>query len=647
MPGQGMCRSGHGGSSVLQAASTPQDLGSGQMSGDDQVLGNIHVLGNIMDKLVHADVRRDRRLRDVHARFIGIRILVACFGCAALPVYLLLQPGLSSLALTAFAAVAFLLVPAALVARTGRIEQGYALSSVLLSGAICALALQSGGLASPVLALFALVVLDTALSGSRKVFYTACMACLSATGLIGIVAAVIPADAGDMSVSSQNVATVMVAYAMAMSAMLVSRGERHATSHIRSQARATAALDTVGDVVLWREAGGEISFANAAAHLQLGLDRRQFSETVLLSRVNIGDRPAFLKALSDAHSGDGYGHGMVRISAEVDGEQAVRLFELSARRVGPKSGEDAIVIALRDVTEREAADELREVARLEAVRIASSKSQFLATMSHELRTPLNAIIGFSELLVQPGFLPAVDPRRDEYARIINGSGQHLLEVVNAILDMSKIESGMMAIEQERVELRAVVSSSRELLAVRAAEKFVGVAEHLAADVPDIVSDRRALKQILLNLMSNAVKFTPSGGEVLVTVVRDRHEVEIVVSDTGCGIEEADLGQLGSPFFQVRQSYDRQHEGTGLGLSVVRGLVGLMGGTMMIESAPGAGTRVAIRLPVDGSAQAASTEPVCIQTRIRARRSALDGTAHDTLPAAPASVPDRHDARFIA
>jgi two-component system, cell cycle sensor histidine kinase DivJ len=617
------------------------------MSGSVQGLGSDHVLGSFMDRLVHADARRDRRTRDVHARFIGIRILVACLGCAALPVCLILHIGLSSLALTAFAAVVLLLLPAMLVARTGRIEQGYALSSVLLSGAICALALQSGGLASPVLALFALVVLDTALSGSRNVFYTACIACLCATGLIGIISAVVPADVGDVSMSSQNVATVMVAYALVMSAMLVSRGERNASSHIRSQARATAALDTVGDVVLWREAGGEISFANAAAHLQLGLDRRQFSETVLLARVNIGDRPAFLKALSDAHSGDGYGLGMVRISAEINGAQVIRLFELSARRVGPKSGEDAIVIVLRDVTEREAADELREVARLEAERIASSKSQFLATMSHELRTPLNAIIGFSELLVQPDFLPAVDPRRDEYARIINGSGQHLLEVVNAILDMSKIESGMMAIEQEPVELGSVVRSSRELLAVRAAEKSVALIEHLAADVPDIVSDRRAIKQILLNLMSNAVKFTPSGGEVLVTVVRDRNEVEIVVSDTGCGIDAADLGQLGSPFFQVRQSYDRQHEGTGLGLSVVRGLVGLLGGSMMIESAPGAGTRVGIRLAVDGSAQASSTEPVCIQTRIRARRSALDGTGHDTSQTPSVHMPDRHDARFIA
>ncbi len=625
----------------MQQASAPQNLGGLRISGGD------HVLGNVIDRLVHADARRDRRLRAVHARFVGIRVLVALLGCAILPVYLLVQPSLTALAAIAFAGIGVMLVPAALVARTGQLERGYALSAILACSAICALALQSGGLASPVLALFALVVLDTALSGSRKVFYSACITCLCSTGLIGIASIALPSEAGATSVSSQHVATVMVAYAMVLSAMLVGRGERNVTSHMRSQARATAALDTVGDVVLWRELGGEISFANEAAHLQLGLDRRQFSETVLLARVNIGDRPAFLKALSEAHSGDGQGHAMVRITADVDGEQSVRLFELSARRVGPKSREDAIVIVLRDVTEREAADTLREVARLEAERIASSKSQFLATMSHELRTPLNAIIGFSELLVQPGFLPAVDPRRDEYARIINGSGQHLLEVVNAILDMSKIESGMMAIEQERVEVAAIVRSSRELLAVRAADKAVALVEHIAADVPDIVSDRRALKQILLNLMSNAVKFTPPGGEVAVTAVRDRSEIELVVADTGCGIEEADLGQLGAPFFQVRQSYDRQHEGTGLGLSVVRGLVGLMGGSMMIESAPGAGTRVAIRLPVDGASQVSSPEPVNIQTRIRARRPTFDGAGHDIAPAASSPAASRHDMRWIA
>lgn len=579
-------------------------------------------LGGLLDRLVHADARRDRRTSELHLRFIAARVLCVCIAVAAFPLCLALRPAPLLFEVTVLVAVLLLLVPALYVSRTGHLERGYDISSVLLGVSVACLAWQSGGLHSLALPLFAIVLLDTAVSGSRRALTGAFVISLMAVGIM----AALPGPAQSIALAPGVLSATLVTYALVMAWIFVNRGERHANSQMRSQARATVALDTVGDVVLWLEASGEISFANAAANAQLGLDRRSFSEPALFERINIGDRPAYLKALSDARHGSGQGGAMIRLAAEVDGERSMRLFELSARRVDPDSTEDAVVIGLRDVTERHAADELREVARLDAERIAKSKSQFLATMSHELRTPLNAIIGFSELLTQADIIPLNDPRREEYARIINGSGQHLLEVVNAILDMSKIENGMMTVEQERVEPSRVIASSRELLAVRAAEKSVSLVEVLSPDLPDIISDRRALKQILLNLMSNAVKFTPSGGDVTVTAVRDREHVEIVVSDTGCGISEDELGQVGAPFFQARQSYDRQHEGTGLGLSVVRGLLGLMGGSMMIESAPGAGTRVAVRLPVNGIGDGVRSEPVNITTRIRARRPAFDALA---------------------
>ncbi len=387
----------------------------------------------------------------------------------------------------------------------------------------------------------------------------------------------------------------------------------------RRHARAHAALDSVSDVVLWREPTGAISFANASAFSHIGLDRRELTEQAIVERVNVGDRPAFLKALSDAR--DGEGRAMIRMLADRADGRVMRIFELEARPI--PGGLGALSILLRDVTDRHAADQLREAARLEAERIAKSKSRFIATMSHELRTPLNAIIGFSDLLLQPGIIPEKDPRREEYARIINGSGQHLLEIVNAILDMSKIESGMMTVEQERVDVRRVLQSCRDLLSVKAQEKNVTLSLSLADDLPEITSDRRAIKQIVINLLSNAVKFTPDGGEVTLTAVRDRDHVEIAVSDTGCGIDETDLESLGSPFFQARQAYDRPHEGTGLGLSVVRGLVGLMGGAMTLESASGEGTRVAIRLAAAGPQAGASSEPVQITTRVKGRRSPLE------------------------
>lgn len=594
----------------------------GPGSGELQIDRFLQAVGGVLDGLVHADARRDRRVAEVHARFIAARVMSVCLALAALPIYVLFRDAPILFEMTAMIALLLLLVPAIYVSRVGNLERGYDLSSVLLGGSVVALAWQSGGLQSHALPLFAIVLLDTAVSGSRRALSGALVVSLAALGLIGL----LPAPELAIALSPGVISATLVVYALVMAWIFVNRGERHASSQMRSQARATVALDTVGDVVLWLESNGEVSFANASAHAQLGLDRRAFNESILFERINIGDRPAYLRALSDARRGAGHGQATIRLASERDGGRGVHMFEMSARRVGSVTGEDAVVIGLRDVTERNAADELREVARLDAERIAKSKSQFLATMSHELRTPLNAIIGFSELLTQSDIVPLNDPRREEYARIINGSGQHLLEVVNAILDMSKIENGMMTVDQERVEPARIIASSRELLAVRAAEKPVALVDVISPDLPDIIADRRALKQILLNLMSNAVKFTPAGGEVTVTAVRDREHIEIVVSDTGCGIAEGDLGQIGAPFFQARQSYDRQHEGTGLGLSVVRGLLGLMGGTMLIESAPGAGTRVVVRLPIAGIGEGARSEPVSIMTRIRARRPALDAIA---------------------
>jgi cell cycle sensor histidine kinase DivJ len=590
-------------------------------------------MGTVHDRLVHPDARRDRRTAEAHLRFMAARILCVSIACGAMPVYVLLRDAPALFELTLLVTILLLLVPVVFLSRTGELDRAHHLSSVLLSGAIAALAVQSGGLSSYALPLLAVVLLDTAISGSRRALAGAIGSAMAAVAVIAVAPVVEPRAL----LSSGLISSLLLAYALAMAWIFVNRGERHAHSQMRSQARATAALDTVSDVVLWREAGGHFSFANAAAHAQLGLDRRVFAETLLFERINIGDRPAYLKALSDARCGQRHGQAMIRLAVGPDATHGSRLFEMSARPAGPNGGEDAVVIGLRDVTERHAADELRELARRDAERIASSKTQFLATMSHELRTPLNAIIGFSELLTQPAIVPQDDPRRDEYARIINSSGQHLLEVVNAILDMSKIESGMMTVEQERVEPARVIQSSREILAVRAADKAVALTQSIAPDLPDIVADRRALKQIMLNLMSNAVKFTPAGGEVAVTAVRDREHVEITVTDDGCGIAESDLGQLGAPFFQARQNYDRQHEGTGLGLSVVRGLLGLMGGSMLIESAPGAGTRVAIRLPIAGTGADKSSEPVSIMTRIRARRPMLDAVEDH---ASGAHVPSR-------
>jgi len=261
-------------------------------------------------------------------------------------------------------------------------------------------------------------------------------------------------------------------------------------------------------------------------------------------------------------------------------------------------GEREVVAAIRDVTERKTQEQAVETAREEAERANAAKSRFLATMSHELRTPLNAIIGFSEMLANEETMQLDAARRREYAMLIGESGQHLLSVVNGILDMSKIESGNFEITPEPFSPAPAIGTCCDLMALRAREAGIDLVCRIPSDLPDIVADQRAVKQILINLLSNAIKFTDRGGRVKIAAAAEGAAIAITVEDNGIGIGEEDLPRIGKPFYQARGSYDRRHDGTGLGLSIVKGLVALHGGEVVIRSRVGEGTRITVRLPLD-------------------------------------------------
>jgi cell cycle sensor histidine kinase DivJ len=220
-------------------------------------------------------------------------------------------------------------------------------------------------------------------------------------------------------------------------------------------------------------------------------------------------------------------------------------------------------------------------------------------MSHELRTPLNAIIGFSEMLTNDGTLLIESNRRRDYAHLIYESGHHLLAVVNGILDMSKIETGHFEITPEPCRPRQIIDDCCEMLELKAREAGVKVVVDLAPNLPEFVTDKRSLNQIMLNLLTNAIRFTGRGGTVTVSAVQDGQALAVSVADTGVGISADDLPRVGDPFFQARSSYDRRHDGTGLGLSIVKGLLALQGGDLAIASRIGEGTRVTFRLPISG------------------------------------------------
>ncbi len=252
---------------------------------------------------------------------------------------------------------------------------------------------------------------------------------------------------------------------------------------------------------------------------------------------------------------------------------------------------------------REEAAELAQKYAAEKVRAEAAnraKSEFLANMSHELRTPLNAINGFSEMMVAEMFGPLGDKRYASYVQDILNSGQHLLALINDVLDMSKIEAGKMNLRFEPVRLDELAEDAMRLIKNRAETAGLGVAIEVPA-LPEVEGDYRALKQVLLNLLSNAVKFTPRGGRITLKAEGRRDamgdRVKISVHDTGIGIAPNDLARLARPFEQIESQQSKTQQGTGLGLALSKSLIEMHGGLLEIESQPGMGTTVSFLLPV--------------------------------------------------
>jgi len=277
---------------------------------------------------------------------------------------------------------------------------------------------------------------------------------------------------------------------------------------------------------------------------------------------------------------------------------AAQLF-FDGRRLARRVDEDARLRFQVEDLAREL-EETRDEAlrkRFEAETANASKTAFLANMSHELRTPLNAILGFSEIIAQECFGPVGSTRYKEYAGDIHASGAHLLSLINDLLDVAKIEAGKMEIAPHPLDAKRTFDLALKLIAARARERSQTLAIEVDPTAPPLYADERALKQILINLCSNAVKFTPEGGRITVRAELARcGGFQISVQDNGPGIPREKLDKIFTPFNQVDNRYDRQAGGTGLGLALVRGLAELHGGRAWLESEPGKGCCAYVVLP---------------------------------------------------
>lgn len=252
---------------------------------------------------------------------------------------------------------------------------------------------------------------------------------------------------------------------------------------------------------------------------------------------------------------------------------------------------------VQEVADRMAAAKQLARARLEAESASQAKSTFLAVMSHELRSPLNAIIGFAEIIAGRLFGPS-DPRYFEYAEDIRVSGTHLLGLIGDILDLSKIGAGHMHLDERPVDLRNIADRTARLFTANLSKAGLTLRTAVPDGFPPLRGDPMRLGQVLINLVSNAIKFTPAGGTVTVSAAVEADAVAVRVADTGTGMTAEEAVRVMEPFVQADNPLNRGRGGTGLGLSICRELAALHGGSLSIDSAPGVGTTVTVRLPLD-------------------------------------------------
>jgi two-component system, cell cycle sensor histidine kinase DivJ len=554
---------------------------------------------NYVDALVHPAARQDALTAQRHRAFIAPRLLGSLAALASFPVYVVIRGVPTALEAGIFAWLAAPILIVYDLSRNGRYERAHLLSAMALTMLAAVVALWTGGIGSFAAIWLVVVPVEAALSASRRIIVLATACAVTAAGLLLLLDAgrLLPhamtgADQQSTLAALGIISATLCVAGLAFGTELLVRSS--ASLLHAEQERHRLLAHAMTDVVIPHGRNGAVMFVPPAAGPMFGVQANELLGNGLFDRVHVADRPAYLTAIADAASLNEERSLELRI-----GCGAGRFLWVDMRCLPRESAasEREVIAVLRDISERKSQDRAIETARADSERADAAKIRFIATMSHELRTPLNAIIGFSDMLTNEQL--DLDPRRKhEYAKLINDSGRHLLSVVNGILDVSKIESGNFEITREPFTPAPAVESCADLLALRAQEAGVELTTRIASDLPEVAADRRAFNQILINLISNAIKFTPHGGRVTVSARCEGAKLAVSVEDTGVGIGESDLPRLGEAFFQGRGPYDRRHDGTGLGLSIVKGLVHLHGGEVDIRSRLGEGTRVTVRLPFE-------------------------------------------------
>jgi cell cycle sensor histidine kinase DivJ len=467
------------------------------------------------------------------------------------------------------------------------------------AGLIGYLAILTGGVVSPLVVWLVLVPAEAALTGGRSAVLRAGLVAGAAFLAVAGTEAMgwLPASRLTLPLWEVYACSVLAALMQAVLIAVAAQDRQRAADAAAAQGAAMYRFlaDNAMDMITRHSSDGRIRFASPATSTLLGRLPEELTGAVMQSLVHPEDLGAVQAALMESSYHGHSGSAEVRLRHR-DGHFVWAEIRCRPAQVG--LGEPADIVAVtRDISERKNHEYALVEARDAALSASRAKTRFLANMSHELRTPLNAIIGFSELMTREMFGP-LSPRYQEYSRLVHESGAHLLDLINSVLDMSKIEAGKFELHDELFDLEETAESAVRFLNIPAERANVAIKLQVAPNARLVFADRRAVKQILVNLLSNGVKYTPPGGEVqaIARIPDAGLGIEIIVSDNGMGISKQDLERLGKPFEQVENAETRAREGTGLGLALVKSLAQMHGGNALVESVLGEGTVVTVRLP---------------------------------------------------
>ncbi|ESZ18024.1 PAS domain-containing sensor histidine kinase [Mesorhizobium sp. L48C026A00] len=575
--------------------------------------------------MVHPSIlgQNDRRCQ---RRFIGVMLAAPFFAAGAAVTLVTSGMGVAVTMAAIFATFGLCWFAALLVAASGKMAFAGQVALVMGSLALAGIIAAAGGMASPVAMLVVALPFEAWWIGAsrRAAFWGALSACVAIL-LQAFAGSVFPFGPAEIAAWHW---LLPLAWALTLIPRVAALGS---PAGAQLDPATDDRLENIIDAVVLRAGRhGEVLDASAKARTILKLQPELLFGTGLFDRIHLSDRVAYLSALADMRDGAPARRLdlRVRLPQNCNGPTADNYRPFSLELARGEEQQDVLTFVLRDNYELAGLREELAAAKEAAASAEVAKGRFLAVVSHELRTPLNAIIGFSDMLLHEMFGTFKDPRQKEYVGLVKESGQHLLAVVTSILDVSRIEAGAYATEPEPFRFVEAVEMCQSMMRLQAEAKNIDLQAQIAPDAGEINADRRAVQQILINLVSNAIKFTPDGGDVVVGAKRIGSRLHFWVRDTGIGIAEEDFANLGKPFMQIQNDYTRRFEGTGLGLSLVKGLVALHEGTMSIESMPGEGTTVTISLPVNGPKGRSNDKPGVLP--MPAAKAETKGDRHGSL-----------------